>query len=108
MRGREGEAPKLYLHGNHTYEATLNTENALGTIASIEYVLRHLDRYAGEEQAEIELKFSNFDKAHVLPGLYTYAVQPLMLLTPPHARAATCGAYTIATHAELKLPPEKV
>ena len=31
--------------------------------------------------------------------LYIYAVLPLMALTPPLARAATLGAYTIAENA---------
>jgi hypothetical protein len=52
--GREGETPKLYLRGRHTYEANLNTENPLGTIASIEYALRRLDRDAEEEKAKCE------------------------------------------------------
>jgi N12 class adenine-specific DNA methylase len=52
--GREGETPRLYLRGTHTYEANLNTENALGTIASIEYALRRLDRDAEEEQSKCE------------------------------------------------------
>jgi hypothetical protein len=47
--GREGETPKLYLRVKHTYEANLNSENALGTIASVEYALRRLDRDAEEE-----------------------------------------------------------
>src|SRR5579871_4299249 len=51
---REGEAPTLFLRGTHTYEANLNTESALGTVASIETLLRHLDRFAEEEQAEYE------------------------------------------------------
>jgi hypothetical protein len=54
--GREGETPRLFLRGKQTYEANLNTENALGTIASIDYVLRHLDRSAEEEQSECERK----------------------------------------------------
>ncbi len=52
--GREGETPKLYLRGKHTYEANLNPENALGTIASVEYALRRLDRDAEEEQSRCE------------------------------------------------------
>ena len=52
--GREGETPKLYLRGKHTYEANLNPENALGTMASIEYALRRLDNDAEEEQAKCE------------------------------------------------------
>jgi hypothetical protein len=42
--------PKLYVRGNQTYEANLNTENALGTIYSIEAILRSLDRYTEDEQ----------------------------------------------------------
>ena len=52
--GREGEAPRLYLRGRHTYEANLNTESASGTIASIEYALRRLDRDAEEEKSKCE------------------------------------------------------
>jgi hypothetical protein len=52
--GREGETPKLYLRGTHTYEANLNPENALGKIASIEYALRRLDRDAEEEKSKCE------------------------------------------------------
>ena len=52
--GREGETPKLYLRGKHTYEANLNSENALGTIASMERALRRLDRDAEEEQSKCE------------------------------------------------------
>jgi hypothetical protein len=37
-----------------TYEANLNTESAAGTIASIEYALRRLDRDAEEEQSKCE------------------------------------------------------
>src|SRR5436305_719880 len=52
--GREGETPRLYLRGKHTYEANLNPENALGTVASIEYALRRLDRETQEEKAKCE------------------------------------------------------
>ncbi len=54
VSGREGETPYLYLRGKQTYEANLNTENALGTIASIEHALHRLDRFAEEEQSECE------------------------------------------------------
>jgi hypothetical protein len=54
--GREGETPKLFLRGKHTYEANLNTENAAGTIASIEYAIRNLDRFAQDEKSEWERK----------------------------------------------------
>ena len=57
--GREGETPRLYLRGKHTYEANLNPENALGTIASIEYALRRLDRDGEEEKG----KFERMEKA---------------------------------------------
>src|SRR5437764_12217908 len=56
FNGSFGEVPKLYVRGTHTYEAYLNPENPLGTIASIEATLRRLDRFAEEEQAEIERK----------------------------------------------------
>jgi N12 class adenine-specific DNA methylase len=52
----EGYAPKLYLRGKATYEANLNEENALGTMASIDYVFRRLDRELTDEQQEIERK----------------------------------------------------
>jgi hypothetical protein len=48
--------PMLYLRGTHSYEANLNTESELGTIASIENTLRRLDRHAEEEQSEYERK----------------------------------------------------
>jgi hypothetical protein len=54
ISGREGETPKLYLRGRHTYEANLNTESASGTIASIEYALRRLDRDAEEEKSKCD------------------------------------------------------
>jgi hypothetical protein len=46
--------PELYLRGKETYRANLNPENPLGTIQSIEHVLRGLDRMAEDEQREIE------------------------------------------------------
>jgi N12 class adenine-specific DNA methylase len=49
--GREGETPKLFLRGRETYEVRFNPESAAGTIASIEYALRHLDRDLEEEKA---------------------------------------------------------
>ncbi len=54
--GREGETPKLFLRGKQTYEVRFNPESALGTIASIEYALRHLDRDLEEERAACERK----------------------------------------------------
>jgi N12 class adenine-specific DNA methylase len=54
--GGEGETPKLFLRGKETYEVRFNPESALGTIASIEYALRHLDRAWEEEKAACERK----------------------------------------------------
>ena len=51
--GREGETPYLYLRGKQTYEANLNSENALGTMASIEHALHRLDRYAEDDKEHI-------------------------------------------------------
>ena len=42
------------MRGALTYRANLNPENPVGTIQSIEHVLRRLDRRAEEEQREIE------------------------------------------------------
>jgi hypothetical protein len=50
---KDGE-PELFIRGKETYKANLNAENPLGTIQSIEQVLRGLDRKAEEEQREIE------------------------------------------------------
>ncbi len=50
---REGGTSRLYLRGKQTYEANLNTENALGTIASIEYALRRLDNFAERDKSDI-------------------------------------------------------
>ena len=49
---KDGE-PELFIRGKETYKANLNPENPLGTIQSIEHVLRGLDRKAEEEQWEI-------------------------------------------------------
>jgi hypothetical protein len=54
LSGSEGETPKPYLRGKHTYEANLNTDNALGTIASIEHALRRLDPDGEEEKSKCE------------------------------------------------------
>jgi hypothetical protein len=56
MGGHNGTLMLLYLQGAHTYEARPNTENPLGTIYSIEAMLRSLDRHAQDEQAEIARK----------------------------------------------------
>ena len=52
--GREGETPKLYLPGKHTYGVNLNMENPFGTITSMEYALCRLDKDAEEEKAKYE------------------------------------------------------
>ncbi len=46
--------PDLFIRGKATYKANLNGDNPLGTIQSIEHVLRGLDRKAEEEQRDIE------------------------------------------------------
>jgi hypothetical protein len=46
--------PHIFLRGKEAYEANLNLENPLGTIQSIEHVLRGLDRLAEKERQEIE------------------------------------------------------
>src|ERR1022692_4565407 len=46
--------PEVYVKGALTYRAQLNPENPLGTIQSIEHVLRNLDRRAEDEKKEIQ------------------------------------------------------
>lgn len=50
---KDGE-PDLFIRGKETYKANLNPDNPLGTVSSIEHVLRNLDRRAEEEQREID------------------------------------------------------
>src|ERR1700689_2347799 len=50
---KDGE-PDLFIRGKETYKANLNPDNPLGTISSVEHVLRGLDRKAEEEQRDIE------------------------------------------------------
>ncbi len=50
---KDGE-PDLIIRGKEAYKANLNFENPLGTVSSIEHVLRSLDRRAEDEQREIE------------------------------------------------------
>ena len=50
---KDGE-PELFVRGRETYQANPNFDNPLGTIQSIEHVLRVLDRKAEDEQSEIE------------------------------------------------------
>jgi hypothetical protein len=46
--------PDLFIRGKEAYKANLNPENPVGTIQSIEHVLRNLDRKTEDEQREIE------------------------------------------------------
>ena len=46
--------PDLFIRGKETYKANLNPDSPQGTVASIESVLRGLDRKAEDEQQEIE------------------------------------------------------
>jgi len=46
--------PELLIRGKAIYKANLNLENPLGTIQSIEHVLRSLDRRAEDEHLEIQ------------------------------------------------------
>ena len=50
---KEGE-PELFVRGRETYQANPNFDNPLGTIQSIEHVLRVLDRKAEDERQETE------------------------------------------------------
>jgi N12 class adenine-specific DNA methylase len=46
--------PDIYVRGKATYEANLNPESPLGTMASIDHVLRSLDKRVEDEQRELE------------------------------------------------------
>jgi N12 class adenine-specific DNA methylase len=46
--------PDLYVKGALTYRAQLNPENPMGTMQSIEHLLRHLDRRAEQEREEMD------------------------------------------------------
>jgi predicted RNase H-like nuclease (RuvC/YqgF family) len=46
--------PDLFVKGALTYRAQMNAENPLGTVMSLEHVIRSLDRRAQEEKEEIE------------------------------------------------------
>jgi hypothetical protein len=50
---KDGE-PDLFVRGKETYRANLNPESPLGTIASIDSILRGLDRKAEEEKRDVE------------------------------------------------------
>ena len=45
--------PDLFIRGKETYKANLNPSNPLGTVASIDHVLRSLDKRAEEERREL-------------------------------------------------------
>lgn len=78
----EGYAPKLYLRGKATYEANLNEDNALGTMASIDYVFRRLDRELTSEQEEIARKEKNladYREQHGKPFEHEEKLQELMM-----------------------------
>jgi hypothetical protein len=46
--------PSLFVHGSGTYTATLNPTNPVGTIQSIEYALRSLERLADRETEKLQ------------------------------------------------------
>ena len=46
--------PELFIRGAGTYLAHLNPENPIGSVQSIEHMLRALDRVAAEEQKRVE------------------------------------------------------
>ena len=52
--GDKDGVPDLFIRGKEAYKANPNLENPLGTISSIEHVLRGLDRKAEDEQHDIE------------------------------------------------------
>jgi len=47
------DLPELFIRGKATYKANLNSENPLGTIASIDHTLRNLDGKAAAEKRDI-------------------------------------------------------
>ena len=46
--------PALFIRGSGTYSATLNSTNPVGTIQSIEYVLRSFERIAEREREKLD------------------------------------------------------
>jgi hypothetical protein len=50
---KDGE-PEIFVRGKEIYKANLNPDNPLGTISSIEHILRGLDRRGEDAQQEIE------------------------------------------------------
>ena len=51
-RGQD-PVPELFIRGKQIYKANLNPDNPLGTVASIEQVLRNLERHAEGQEREI-------------------------------------------------------
>ncbi len=47
-------APDLFVRGNATYSANLNPTNPVGTIQSIEHTLRSLDKFAADQQIQLQ------------------------------------------------------
>jgi N12 class adenine-specific DNA methylase len=50
----KNDAPELFVRGTEVYKANFNSDNPVGTVSSIEHVIRNLDRRAEDEQREIE------------------------------------------------------
>ena len=46
--------PELFVRGETTYTANLNPENPVGTVQSIEHVLRSMERHAENDREHIE------------------------------------------------------
>jgi hypothetical protein len=49
----EERIPELFIRGRATYSANLNAANQVGTVQSIEYTLRNLDRVAEEQHVRV-------------------------------------------------------
>src|SRR5205823_11565804 len=50
----EEPVPEIFIRGAGTYAAHLNPDNPIGTVQSIEHVLRVLDRVATEQQEQCD------------------------------------------------------
>ena len=49
----DDRVPELFVRGRATYSANLNPANPVGTVQSIEYTLRSLDKLAAEQQGRV-------------------------------------------------------
>jgi hypothetical protein len=49
----DDRVPDLFVRGRPTYPANLNTTNRIGTVQSIEYTLRNLDKLAADQQNRV-------------------------------------------------------